>query len=1184
MHRSIFLPRPATSFLLRDPSKASPQALYNPQFALWDPMPLCPQGIPCPKCKAPLQRHTHIPRPRRVVDFTECFWLIGYRYRCRDCKCTFRSWDKRVLDLLPPNLALEFPARLSHRSGTSKNLMEWVRMCFHGGMGAKQVSDCLRHQHLVHYDTLRLQYFHQLQAARNLNAWLGRKFDSFNLKFEDRTPMGYHGYVPSGQYIREMFDAMIEEHRDDYHQHMAMLPLTIGAADHSHKLSKQILRVSGQESVIGLHCITNEFSEIRACHLVTTKGHSQTALALKSVRESLERYGHEMPKVFFTDNMADKALLEEVFPSLTEDVVPADKYEHLPELDIPEDVHVFVKDTARSIEMTVESILDDLDLDGSGELVVGFDTEWNVETSPNGQVKHTGKTAIAQLAYKKQIYILQISDMVAQGTLPVQLRNLLADPHVIKVGRNIGRDLKLLEEACHSTEPFKDEALTDRQKRYAAIDAYASLRIYEEMSKFSVPAPISNTTVPTPATPVLLYAPDKSKVIAIGQISLHSLGNAFDGIQLESATTVIEVFHVISPGAKLKTHRKRTLQDFGKTPFSAIVPKSMLRTIVNVDAALASVGAVEEHEGTPLGTLLLGSDDPNIEEGHDQCDDASTGAADVDTSGYVQDEAAAAEGSDILGDVPRTWNIVIRSRVLKDVFHLFNQFYISVKHGLRLAFIRALRDAIFLLDEDDVRRVKNWAALQNPPLTFEKLLATHPKWVLLHIRRIIPPPEILYFRVRKVFETYGPLKDATTKAPLFNANNWKISRNILDLVYHGYISDPPGVPMYGEHPDSANSILPLYRCFRGTNRTEGAVHTHLRSHLPSSGTSIRHVEAALDDFTLIHNITNGTHNRTGGCYRGHFSPWIINDLQDLTISLQDVLAGPCDFPGHVNGTYYIQTSERIGVLPVPPAVRADGGMCEYNPSVDRRRKHHHLAMLQGVSKAILPVHTDQERDLFHALMQFHPVFNTPSGDPNWKQGVRVWNQYADTSESVFYKLIEQMRAYYSHWSTNAKIKVTLSRTKAERDRLRALLAVPIPHPAILTRQRDSPANSSTVEHGLRTPPNGAGSTSPSPMDDDENGAGNTAPSSSTPDTAQPATVHEVMEAMSRKRVADTYSAREPAKRSRRGPRHCAKCTLQDCKGKKSRNLCGNVCPDCKRPECPGRNSRRPGKKCWEAWD
>ncbi|KAF6762926.1 hypothetical protein DFP72DRAFT_1140138 [Ephemerocybe angulata] len=430
--------------------------------------------------------------------------------------------------------------------------------------------------------------------------------------------------------------------------------------------------------------------------------------------------------------------------------------------------------------------------------------------------------------------------------------------------------------------------------------------------------------------------------------------------------------------------------------------------------------------------------------------------------------------------------------------------------------------------------------------------------------------------------------DATTKAPLFNANNWKVSKNILDLVYHGYVSDPPGVPLYGVHPDSEISVLPVYRCFRGTNRTEGAVHTHLRSHLPSSGTSIRHVEAALDDFTLIHNITNGAYNRTGRRYRGHFSPWIINELQDLSISLREVLTEPCEFPGHVNGTYYTPTSEHIGILPVPPATRADGGMHAYSPSMDGRQKHHHLAMLQGVSKAILPVHTDQERELFHALMQAHPAFSTPNGEPNWKEGVRVWNRCVTVQVLTdLCQLIEQLRAYHAHWSNNSKIKATLSRTKAECECLRALLAVPVEHPAILTRQRDNPANSIAAEHGLRAPANDGSTSRSSPMDIGDNAAGNAAPSSSSPGDpltpAQPSTVREVMETMSRKRVADTYSAREPAK-PRRRPRTCAKCTSKDCKGKKVRSLCKNDCPDCGKGECQGRNSRRPGKKCWEAWD
>ena len=66
--------------------------------------------------------------------------------------------------------------------------------------------------------------------------------------------------------------------------------------------------------------------------------------------------------------------------------------------------------------------------------------------------------------------------------------------------------------------------------------------------------------------------------------------------------------------------------------------------------------------------------------------------------------------------------VVIRSRVLKDVFHVFNMFYISTAHGLRLDFFQALRDAIFIPDKDDKRRILAWASKQDPPQTWDQLL------------------------------------------------------------------------------------------------------------------------------------------------------------------------------------------------------------------------------------------------------------------------------------------------------------------------------------------------------------------------------------------------------------------------------------------------------------------------------
>lgn len=53
--------------------------------------------------------------------------------------------------------------------------------------------------------------------------------------------------------------------------------------------------------------------------------------------------------------------------------------------------------------------------------------------------------------------------------------------------------------------------------------------------------------------------------------------------------------------------------------------------------------------------------------------------------------------------------------------------------------------------------------------------------------------------------------------------------------------------------------------------------------------------------------------------------------------------------------------------------------------------------------------------------------------------------------------------------------------------------------------------------------------------------------------------------------------------SQKRTRHCCKCGSQECKGKGGRSFCLNACQDCGKLECKGRNSRRPDKRCADAW-
>ncbi len=123
--------------------------------------------------------------------------------------------------------------------------------------------------------------------------------------------------------------------------------------------------------------------------------------------ESLELYGHEQPEVFYTDNISDKAMLEGIFKSLLESVTAVEKHSDLPVFSIDAEVTTSVLDSVPAIDNTIRAIMDDVPDDG-GYIVVGFDSEWNVETGPGGRVTGRGSTAVVQIAYDNHIYILLV--------------------------------------------------------------------------------------------------------------------------------------------------------------------------------------------------------------------------------------------------------------------------------------------------------------------------------------------------------------------------------------------------------------------------------------------------------------------------------------------------------------------------------------------------------------------------------------------------------------------------------------------------------------------------------------------------------------------------------------------------------------------------------------------------------
>jgi hypothetical protein len=444
---------------------------------------------------------------------------------------------------------------------------------------------------------------------------------------------------------------------------------------------------------------------------------------------------------------------------------------------------------------------------------------------------------------------------------------------------------------------WEDSELSSEVLSYAALDAYAALLVHQTLIHIEPPKPLPTGEL-EPRTAVILYHSDLSRVICRGYISMHVNDSEYDGIRITPKRTIIEVTEVLVPGAVIGTHRKRPLQSFGAPIFALVCLRSHLRVAESPNGNISFVGptsssggesgqpsmvsgadsirnippaieTTEEIQGGSEGDLWQPQD--GVDEQEHDCSfidvlfdnintdsaehSANTSESRASAAGTCEvDEASVQEGCRALQEEPNVW-ATTRSLVVNDALHIFKRIYIPPTHALSVEFARALRDAIFIPDEEDKQRISAYALRLDPPISFDALVRSRPAWVWQRCKRIIPPPEKLYPLVKSVFQTYGSLKDAKTAAPLFNSAAWNSAKNVLKLIQDGYLSDPPNIPLYSVIGiDSKNGGLPIYRCCRGTNFTEGGVHTHLRSHLPTSGVSVRHLHASLLDFIIRHNL------------------------------------------------------------------------------------------------------------------------------------------------------------------------------------------------------------------------------------------------------------------------------------------------------------------------------------------
>jgi hypothetical protein len=426
-----------------------PPALYQPRIFLWLPH-FFVKTLSCPQCGKPLEKNGAL-RPRRIIDVKDSFYIVAWAYYCRQgCRSHFHGWSWHILDTLPAYLRLAFPATLSHRGGLSKNVITQLRVCNQHKMGPSGVRSLLYETHTLHFSVLKAQYCEaifelvrgrQLQTGETqstLHSYLSEKYPSFG-NFSD--PQQYAAVVPSTHYLADMMNKAIELDEAEANQHTACLGPDQLAMDDSHKVNKHIAKLDGVPIFSAMWtCMDSHY--IRAQALTLTKAHEERAGPLMGIANSIKLYGHDDPRVVFSDDpVKDKHLVYGAFPNLAKGLTPMAAAHGLKALELPDTLKVEVLDSFNIIEAVCSALMAPLDNDPHHCLCISLDAEWNVSRTTGVSI-----IQIAPHSDPDSIFIIPIHKF--HDRLPPSLLRLLVNDRVFKIGSAIKADLTRLRKQC----------------------------------------------------------------------------------------------------------------------------------------------------------------------------------------------------------------------------------------------------------------------------------------------------------------------------------------------------------------------------------------------------------------------------------------------------------------------------------------------------------------------------------------------------------------------------------------------------------------------------------------------------------------------------------------------------------------------------------------------------------------
>ncbi|KAL7491648.1 hypothetical protein ACHAWT_002097 [Skeletonema menzelii] len=376
---------------------------------------------------------------------------------------------------------------------------------------------------------------------------------------------------------------------------------------------------------------------------------------------------------------------------------------------------------------------------------------------------------------------------------------------------------------------------------------------------------------------------------------------------------------------------------------------------------------------------------------------------------------------DKLDDPPNPEDIPNRfSACLGDPFHEMDRPNPSSnKHEFKKAYFVALREACFIWNPIKLNKLRTKmisAGLSDKQIDAQ--MYYNARFFRECVERIVPPPKILYYRLRAVFVLFGEMVDSKTKQPLFNDKAWKKAKSVLRDAREGLFSDPPDVEFYslklGPNGEAMKNKYGLEKleCMRGTPRVE-ACHKHLHVTFRNWHVGIEMSNCLLGEFRHRYNHNVSQRRRFGYPKIPHYNLWMIDQIQNLMVENHGIQP----FPHWTNASDFRTTDESFDIIPLQSETLHEAleERCKELNDIKLTREQAYAAKSMGTTLPFLPVVHSEEKKAFAKL-----VLNG-KGKPDFDVMAVEWCKYVD-GENIMPKLPSQLRTYFEEWSRNQRVE------------------------------------------------------------------------------------------------------------------------------------------------------------------